>query len=98
MQIFHTNRVIFEWIGLFDSNSSKKKFAFYMVLVSPILLLLPSFAYSVANISEVSKSTNAFYITCVLTLTYLKYLTYFHHKSLLRSMVKNFEKIVESSE
>lgn len=97
MQIFRTSRTIFEWIGILDANSSKVKLVYRTCLVSPILLLLPSIAYAVANISDVSKATSAFYITCVLTMTHLKYLTYLHHKSLIRSIVIDFEAIVESS-
>lgn len=98
MQIFRTNRIIFEWLGIFDSNGFKVKLFYYTCLVSPILLLLPSIAYSVANLSDVSKATSAFYITCVLTLTHLKYMAYLHHKSLIRSVLDDFESIIESSE
>lgn len=97
MQIFRTSRIIFGWIGIFDANSSEVKLVYRTCLVSPLLLLLPSIAYAVANISDVSKATSAFYITCVLTMTHLKYLTYIHHKSLIRSMIIDFEAIVESS-
>lgn len=98
MQIFCTNRIIFECLGIFDSNDSQVKLVYYTCLVSPILLLLPSVAYSVANISDVNKATSAFYITCVLTMTHLKYMAFLHHKSLIRSVLDDFESIIKSSE
>lgn len=98
MQIFRTNRIIFGWLGIFESNDFKVKLFYCTCLVSPILLLFPSIAYSVANISDVSKATSAFYITCVITMTQSKYMAYLYHKSLIRSILNDFESIIDCSE
>lgn len=97
MQIFATNRLAFEWIGIIDADNLSKKVIYLLCFASPILLLLPSIAYFLSNISDVNKATSAFYMACVLTMTHLKYLTYIYHKSLIRSIVTDLETIVESS-
>lgn len=97
MNIFRMHCLIFEWIGLFDSNKFGVKLVYYTAVVAPIALLFPSIAYSMANISDLSKATSAFYITCVILMTHTRYLTYLHHKSLIRSVVNDVMALIDSS-
>lgn len=98
MEILSTERFLLRLIGALHRADWKISLIYYGCLTSPILLLLPSFAFFCGNISDVGRATDSVYIIFILTLTTLKHLTFVRRGPAVESLVEDLQRIVAFGE
>lgn len=96
MEIFVIEKFLLHLIGVLRYKNSKISLVYYVCLISPILLLLPSFAFFYANMSDVGKATDSIYIIFILALTILKHQRFIERKATVKFILSELQKIVTS--
>lgn len=68
-----------------------------LCIVCPSLLLLPSFAYFVTYLEDVTKATNALYMMGILSMCIATYVFYSTHRCDVEAILQGLQAIVDSS-
>lgn len=96
MEIFIIEKFLLQLIGVLRYENFKISFIHYGCLISPILLLFPSFAFFCANILDVGQATDSVYITFILALTISKHQRLIKRKATVEFILLELQRIVTS--
>lgn len=101
MKVLQLNCIILKKIGaLYDNGDKRLKQIViqYSLILFLILLVIPTLAYFVKNVSDVAKATDALYIAGIIGMTTTKFICFLRSKEQLHLILDELQQIIDSSE
>lgn len=101
MKVMSLDRTALKMLGII--SSAHKPYHWRMVvsrficLITPIVFLLPSIAYFICNLRDVSEATSAFYLICIAGMASMAYTEYWIKRTVILSIINRIQTLVDNS-
>lgn len=94
--VLEENKAILRVMGLLSGSGIRKIFSICMWSTPLILLFIPCLSYSLVNISDIRKSTEAMYVTAADLLCICQYWFLVAQKQELLAILRHLDQLVEN--